>query len=126
MTEQLVLRLGIVFIVIFFMLLGTFFVSIFFYKLTAGRIYQNFTKQPKRFLLTSFIMSLLFAILSIIPDLLDIILAPIIVEPVVTNEVIVLAAIQFLLIIILGGPLVWLSEKYGILLAHKIFCERQV
>jgi hypothetical protein len=120
MFDQFLWRIGGVFLFICFIFFIFFFVSFFVYRHTKGRIYQIFIEQPKRFLVSSFIASILFGFVSMMPDLANILLSPLMIEPVNINHSIVFAVIQCLLILIFGPPVVWLSYKLAIPLAHRI------
>jgi hypothetical protein len=121
MVEEALWRLGAVLFILSFTFVAAFWVSFYMYRVTDGRIYQVFVKRPKRFILTAFALSLVYGCGGVIVDLFNLTLAPIMVNPVNTNNVVVLGTAQFLLILISGGLVAWLSFRLGIPSAHKRF-----
>ena len=119
MVEEALWRLGAVVFVLCFTFVAVFCVSFYMYKVTDGRIYQVFIKQPKRFMLISFAISLVYGCGGILVDLFNLTLAPIMVSPINGNNVMVLGTVQFLLTWILGGLVAWFSFRLGVPSAHK-------
>lgn len=124
MIEQLLWRLGIALLIVSLIFVANIFVSIYLYKLTQGQIHQRFKENPKRFMVSSFTISLLFALGAMIPDILTLLLAPILTRTVNINAIIMFGMTQFILIIIMGSPLIWLSYKLGTSLGYKIYSPR--
>ena len=124
MTSQILWHLLWVFSLICFLFLSTLCTSFFIYKITKGRSYQDFKKQPKRFLIGSLVTGFVFGILSMIPDLTRILLSPIMIEPINIYHSSIFAVIGFFMLVVIGSPIVWLSYKLAIPLAHKIFHYR--
>lgn len=110
-------------LVLCFIFLSNFLVSFYYSSISKGRLYQRFKEDPKRFLLRSFLVSLVFSLLFNIPDLIKLFLAVIVSSSSssIINDVIISIVIQFLLILILGSLLAWLSYGFGISLGYKIF-----
>lgn len=108
-------------LVLCFIFLSNFLVSFYYSSISKGRLYQRFKEDPKRFLLISFLVSLVFSILFNIPDLIKLFLAVIVSSSSIINDVIISIVIQFLLILILGSLLAWLSYGFGISLGYKMF-----
>ena len=77
-------------------------ISFFIYKVTEGQIYQRFKRQRKRFIIGSFVMAFIFALTSMIPDLMDILLAPLMTVPIDISNSIKFAITQFFIIFLLG------------------------
>lgn len=124
MGDQIFWRLGGVFFLICFIFLIPIFISFYFYSLTKGKIYRLFKEHPKRFLLNAFVMSLVFGIVSTMFDFANILLSPIMIEPVDIGQSIIFATTQCLLVFTIGFPIIWLSFRLAIPLAHKILQNR--
>lgn len=121
MIGQFFLYLWSISLVLCFIFLSNFFVSFYYSSVSKGRLYQRFKEHPKRFLFISFFVALAFSLLFNIPEFIKFFLAVIINSSSIVNDVIVSIVIQFLLILILGSLLTWLSYRFGISLAYKIF-----
>ncbi|MCP4368625.1 MAG: hypothetical protein GY797_11025 [Deltaproteobacteria bacterium] len=115
--------IGILFLICF-LFIATFCFSFFVYIVTKGRVYQEFKQQPKRFLFGSLAMGIVFGFVSMMPNLSDILLSPMMIEPVNIYQSLVLSIIGFFLVVVIGSPIVWLSYNLAIPLAHKFLHNR--
>jgi hypothetical protein len=106
------------------MFLATFAASFYVYHLSRGQMYRHFKAQPKRFMINSLMMAAAFGFVSMMPDLANILLSPMMIVPPNIKQSIMFALIQCLSILIIGPPVVWFTYRLAIPLAHKMLSHR--